>query len=389
MKIKFKSLVVMVFIFVMLGAVSALGATPTSNPTVQRFIDYGIFPTSSQNYKDDYIAHAQFASIMKGLFGYTPNNADGYISQRETLAILNNAIGRTAPQNTPQAPLTFSTLADILDDLIHTIISGESLINFESQPLDGILIVHHTSDATLLLSNVVGRGDVVMVAGDGGDIALHNINILGDIIVVGNGSYPANITIHSTTADNLQVLSPSAISLTGRSQIQNVRLFASTYLETSLSPTSHTLSPNIYIHHHDVALFGRFDKVDIQLASRFAPASIIADGRIGHLVALGSVLLIGDVVVDAYTLPLGHDVEITSQDQIRRNMDIERAVDAAMARFVDDLLAQLLLLIQNGGQGQQGASSSSQSSSHSSSPSAPQAPIITPPPADPTPSLER
>ncbi|MCL2353950.1 MAG: hypothetical protein FWC69_04900, partial [Defluviitaleaceae bacterium] len=320
---------------------------------------------------------------------YTPNAADGYISQREALVILNNTIGRTAPQNTPQAPLTFSALANILDDLIHTIISSESLINLENQALDGILIVHHTNNTSLLLSNVVGRGDVVVVAGDGGDTTLHSVNILGDIIMLGSGNPLADITIHSTTANNLQVLSPSAISLTGRSQVQNARLFASTYLETSLSPTSHTLSPNVYIHHHDVALFGRFGKVDIQLESRFAPISITADGRISYLVALGSVLLLGDVAIDAYSLPLGHVVEIASQDQIRNNMDIERAVDAAMARFVDDLLAQLLLLMQSGGQGQQGTSSSNQSSSHSTSSSAPQAPTITPPPADPSPSPER
>jgi len=381
---KIKYFLLAVAVITLLGATLVAADFAGETPSVQRWVDYGVFPVGAHEHLDRNITYHGFALLMDTLLGYeldekfTFNTALMYIRRHEAFNLVKLALGgRPMTFYDHGGFLTFGGLADILDELIQIYVTDDFSLNLADVVLDGALVINHNAvyvDA--LVANVSGGGDIVIVGRYDNTIFLDNVDITGNIVITASRHGLAQMDVRNTRANGLYIFGDTNVNLMSNTEIGKISIFAPTMLNTAFL-SSRAEVPNVFIATADTALSGRFGELQIGLNKSNAPMVIVLDGQANHLHAEGNVIIVGDAEINSYqakSLRFINQAGLYRQQEI--SAAIEMGVQAVMAQFMQELLE--VLARTGGAQATQGGSAPSFNFT-------PTPPIITPPPRDPDP----
>jgi len=328
-----------------------------TNPTL-RWTQYGILPIVSDEFLDFNITYNGFASAMYNLLLYRVdekylfNSGMMHIRKYQAEQIFVNAIGQEPPEITDtQSFLTFRTFAEMLNSNIEHFVTDAAVADFKESILNGNIVVRDVSDrSNLIIANVSGAGNVIVVAVQGRHMLLDNIDIDGDIIVVG-GNGASNITLNNVSVNEVHLLTTSNLNITGNSQIGKIALTNTSWVSNGGNSLG-AIRPNLHITTEDVRVYGHFGIVNIATQRTFSPVSLNFNGHIERVVSDSDVVLIGDVLVDYHNEEQGTKLyfinEQAAQRQNALGQAVEEGINAAMPEMLNELLSALVSIIAQG-----------------------------------------
>jgi len=318
-------------------------AEPTS--AVERWVAFGVMPQSALydiEYADDtgaYITYNQFAQVMQNLMRYavceryTHLSGDMYIRRFEAVAILSNALGGTAigfyNSDSSHDLINYETLADLLDAAVQLFITDERVVDLQGVYPERAVIIKNTAATELVITNVSGDGNIIIVADGGGSFLLSNINTSGDIVVA-QTSHPAGITISNSNVPTILALNYNAyISLINRANIGNVAIYNTASINTTML-TNPRLAPSVSINSNAATLIGDFADVHNHVNGFF-----FFSGRIANLYSNCDLVVIGDGEIQNHRMSNNSVLHVI-------NPSAEAPMDfyAALAAFGDALQEQ-------------------------------------------------
>lgn len=307
-KIRIKQVIIYI-LFIFFISLWNYSVALLANSPMQVWTENGIFLPIAQLDGNSFVTYNQFNKIMQNLLSYTIherytyNSGDMYLRRHEAFAIVARAIAapishgsfsftdssdiptrnlgvlhnlylrgyisNIVVDSTELRPMDYITkydLAQFFSNLFGIIITYDGITDLNNRSTSLKTIINIPVEAGyIVVENLNSFGDIIIVS-NLNRIILNNIHTMRDIVILRN-SYiysdsSLNLLINESSARNVFVHSPSEIFLTGDSNIYNIGLFASNYIDTSkLSERNFKNFPNVAIYSQDTFLMGSFNIV--------------------------------------------------------------------------------------------------------------------------------
>ena len=327
---------------------------PPPCPTI-RWTNYGVFDPINPGQYNQYLTYNQFAQIMHNLLHYIINErytyraGHMYISHQDATSILSSALGLNIDIDTSQAAslLTHTTLALLLDSIIQIYIPSQTALYLNSLDLQDVylekaLVINalgqaacstSTPNPSLVILNIQGPGDIIIVPAQNGQILFNNINIAGSFFITQN-KYAAiqyaqpnhtptpwyteqlmEITINNSSAASIHFLGQSSVSLLHNTDINSIHFHNAGAINTTLL-NSTTRLPDVSISSPGSILMGNFNNVENNLHNDI----IFLDATVNNFYSLGNVVLIGQANIINNHIP--HYLSFYIMDP-RTNMNLD------------------------------------------------------------------